>query len=155
MGLAVLAAQGTPFIVDPDRSRLEKSRLFRMRAGIEASHAPGAGPWDVVVNAAPAASTVMEGISRVRNGGRFCLFSALASKEAMTVSWLNELHYREIELSGAYGCTREQMRRALGIIADHRESVERLIQERASLDRVSDALSAIWAGRVLKIVVDL
>jgi threonine dehydrogenase-like Zn-dependent dehydrogenase len=141
--------------VDPDRRKLAKGRLFRLGTGIEASEAPGAGPWDVVVNAAPDGATVLEGISRVRKGGRFCLFSGLTSPEAVPVSWLNEIHYREIQVSGAYGCTREQMRRALGIIAAHRAGVEMLIEERVSLDHVTDSLSAIWDGRALKVVVDL
>jgi threonine dehydrogenase-like Zn-dependent dehydrogenase len=69
------------------------------------------------------------------------------------VSWLNELHYREIQVSGAYGCTRQQMRRALGILDAHWKDVEWLIEDTVTLDRVPDALSAIWEGRVLKVVV--
>jgi hypothetical protein len=46
------------------------------------------------------------------------------------------------------------MQRALLLIDTHRECVEWLIEESITLERVSDALSAILAGRVLKVVVD-
>jgi threonine dehydrogenase-like Zn-dependent dehydrogenase len=154
MALAVLAAQACPLIVDPDRSKLEKSRMFRFQSGIEASDSPGGGAWDVVVNAAPFLPTFVEGLPRIRSGGRFCLFSALSGSETVPVSLLNELHYREIQVSGAYGCTREQMQRALFVIDTHRECVEWLIEDDITLESVPDALSAILAGRVLKYVVD-
>jgi len=154
MALAVLATQARPRIVDPDRSKLEKSRMFRLKSGIEASDSPGGGAWDVVVNAAPSLSTFIEGLPRIRSGGRFGLFSAFSGSETVPVSVLNELHYREIQVSGAYGCTREQMQRALLVIDTHRECVEWLIEESITLERVPDALSAILAGRVLKVVVD-
>jgi threonine dehydrogenase-like Zn-dependent dehydrogenase len=154
MALAVLAAQARPLIVEPDRSKLDKSRMFRLKSGVEASDSMGGATWDVVVNAAPFLSTFEEGLPRLRRGGRFCLFSAFTGSEMVPVSLLNELHYREIQVSGAYGCTREQMQRALAVIDANRECAEWLIEETISLVRVPDALSAILAGRVLKYVVD-
>jgi threonine dehydrogenase-like Zn-dependent dehydrogenase len=155
MGLAALAAQARPLIADPDRIKLERSRMFRLGSGMEASDSPGTGAWDVVVNAAPSVSTLLEGLPRIRSGGRFCLFSGLAGSESVPVSLLNELHYREIQVSGAYGCTRGQMLRALLILNAHRECVEWLIEDSIGLEGVPDALSAILAGGVLKYVVDL
>ena len=153
MGLAVMALDAHPFVVEPDSSKLEKSRMFRGRVGMEASESPMGAPWDVVVNAAPQAATLLDGVPRIRTGGRFCFFSAFTGSEMIPVSWLNELHYREIQVAGAYGCTRQQMRRALGILDAHRKDVEWLIEDTVTLDRVPDALSAIWEGRVLKVVV--
>jgi len=155
MGLAVLALESHPFVVEPDPSKLRKSRMFRGHTGMEASEVPRGAPWDVVVNAAPQAATLLEGVPRIRTGGRFCFFSAFTGSEMIPVSWLNELHYREIQVSGAYGCTRRQMRRALSILGAHRQEVEWLIEDTVALDRVPDALSAIWEGSVLKVVVQL
>lgn len=155
MGLAVLALDAHPLVVEPDPSKLRKSGMFRRHAGIEGSELPTGDPWDVVVNATPQAATLLEGVHRIRTGGRFCLFSGFTGSEMIPVSWLNELHYREIQVSGAYGCTRQQMRRALSILDAHRKDVEWLIEDTVSLDRVPDALSAIWEGSVLKVVVQL
>lgn len=153
MGLAVLALESHPFVVEPDPSKLQKSRMFRDHTGMDASESPMGAPWDVVVNAAPQAATLLEGVPRIRTGGRFCLFSGFTGSEMIPVSWLNELHYREIQVSGAYGCTRQQMRRALSILDAHREDVEWLIEDTVTLDRVPDALSRMWEGGVLKVVV--
>jgi threonine dehydrogenase-like Zn-dependent dehydrogenase len=154
MGLAALSRRARPLVVDPDRSKLEKSRMFRLKAGIEACDSLVSGTWDAAVNAAPHVSALTDGLSRLRSGGRFCLFSALPGSETLPVSLLNELHYREIQVSGAYGCTREQMQRALGILDAHRDSAAWLVEESIGLERVPDALSAILSGRVLKYVVD-
>jgi len=140
-------------VVEPDPSKLRKSAGFRLRTGIEAAASPGRNHWDVVVNATPHAAALLEYVPRIRAGGRFCLFSALTTSENLPVSWLNEFHYREIQLSGAYGCTRRQMRRALGILEVHRKGVEALIENTVSLDGVEDALTAVWEGGVLKMVV--
>lgn len=153
MGLAVLALGGHPFVVEPHPSKLRKSLTFRLRSGIEASESTDRHGWDVVVNAAPQGATLLEGVPRIRKGGRFCLFSGFTTAETIPVSWLNEIHYREIQVAGAYGCTRPQMRRALDIMVAHRLAVEALIEDTVTLDGVERALAAVGEGTVLKVVV--
>lgn len=155
MGLAVQASGARPFIVDPDGLKLERSGMFRLKTGMEASTHPPGNTFDVVINAAPALSTLSEGIPRVRSGGRFCLFSGLTGTDAVSLSLVNELHYREIQVCGAYGCTKTQMERALSVLDADPDAGEWLVEERISLDDVEGALSAILGGRVLKYVVEL
>jgi threonine dehydrogenase-like Zn-dependent dehydrogenase len=155
MGLAVQSSRALPFIVDPDGLKLEKSKMFRLKTGIEASSTISGDAFDVAVNAAPALSTLSEGMARVRSGGRFCLFSGISGTESVALSLVNELHYREIQMCGAYGCTRSQMERALSLLEANRDAAERLIEERISLNGVQDAFFTILAGRVLKYVVEL
>jgi L-iditol 2-dehydrogenase len=154
MALAVRANGAVPIIVDPNGVKLDKSRMFRLKTGIEASVSAGRGTFDVLVNATPSLSALTDGVPLVRSGGRFCLFSGLSGAESVPAALLNELHYREIQVCGAYGCTQDQMHRAVSILDAHREAVEWLIEERISLDQVQDAISSILTGRVLKYVVE-
>jgi L-iditol 2-dehydrogenase len=154
MALAVRANGAVPMVVDPDGAKLDKSRRFRLETGIEASVSTGRGTFDVVVNATPSLSALTDAIPRVRSGGRFCLFSGFSGAESVPVALLNEVHYREIQLCGAYGCTREQMHRAVCILDTHREAGAWLIEERISLDQVQEAIPSILTERVLKYVVE-
>ena len=71
-----------------------------------------------------------------------------------SASLLNEVHYRQLKVVGAYGCTRRQMGRSLGIIQAHGKALALLIEERITLEAVPSALPKILLGQALKIVVD-
>ena len=154
MALAVRAGGGVPFIVDPDAAKLDRSRMFRLKTGVEAAPSSDRDAFDLAVNATPALSALVDGVSRIRSGGRFCLFSGLPAAEAIPAAWVNDLHYREIQVCGAYGCTRDQMQRAVSLLDAHREPAEWLIEDRISLGQVQDALTTILTGRALKYVVE-
>ncbi len=155
LALAVRSMGGIPFIREVNPRRIEQVKRFLDRAEIRVAAEASELEFDRAVNAAPDAATVTQGFSRLKPGGVFCLFSGLIQDAPAPVSTLNRLHYRQLRLVGAYGCTRLQMVKALGILADHQDILALLIQDRISLDRVPAVLPKLLAGESLKYIIEM
>jgi threonine dehydrogenase-like Zn-dependent dehydrogenase len=154
MALAVRARDGRPFISEPDAEKRTRTEDFQRKIGIE-WHRDGAGcDFDVVINAAPSTDTLLRGVPALRNAGCFCLFSGLTDNKSVPAAVINEFHYRQLRLAGAYGCTRRQMRAALAILLDHRNEAALLIEKRIGLEQVPHGLSKILASQAMKFVVE-
>jgi threonine dehydrogenase-like Zn-dependent dehydrogenase len=69
------------------------------------------------------------------------------------INILNDIHYRQLRISSAYGCTREQMRAALEILHNHADDLSLLIEKTISIEEVPDVLPKIWKGDNLRYVV--
>jgi L-iditol 2-dehydrogenase len=153
MGLAARSFSALPFIVEKEPSRLERSQGYLGLLGIPAGiRAPFTG-FDAALNACAATETLSLGLRSVRAGGSFCMFSGLPHEEAVTTDLINEIHYRQLHLTGAYGCTRAQLCEALDIIGRHEREVELLVEREIILEEVAGHLHRIAGGRALKILV--
>ena len=153
MAAQVAGARAT--IVEPNPEKLLRSDGFRKALGISGSVEPTNDRFDIVINAAPTVGTFTDGVPRLRPGGSFCIFSGFTDEEPIPVPLLNEVHYRQLQVTGAYGCTRHQMREALRILAEHAECAALLIEETISLEQTPEALSRIRSGGALRYVVRL
>jgi D-arabinose 1-dehydrogenase-like Zn-dependent alcohol dehydrogenase len=120
--------------------------------GVEADHVVGTRVFDVAINATSAIESFGSGISALKTGGRYCLFSGLPQKDTVPASLVNEIHYRQLQVSGGYGCTRHQIREALQILTENKELAKLLIESEISLEDVSSAFPRILAGEAMKIV---
>lgn len=151
-GLAVVARGGTAVIreIDPSRGEkvLEMARFAEIRlfSGDE-------GGFDAAINAAPSTETVIDGIHRLKPGGLFCLFSGLTDERPLPTAVLNEVHYRQLSLTGAYGCTYDQTVAALDILARHHDAARLLIEAEIPLRKVAESLPRILESRSYKLIV--
>jgi L-iditol 2-dehydrogenase len=145
------------WIVERNPSKFRLSEQFRRSLGIRSEQAVSSMQFDAVINAAPVTETLIDGINRLRPGGRFCLFSGLAGDAGpgILLQLMNEIHYRQLTLTGAYGCTSEQMRSAVSLLARRLDRVSALIHQRIRLRHVPQALLQILHGEALKFVVRL
>jgi len=155
MGLAARARGASVLIVEKNPERLRRSEDLRRRLAIEADTRVSATDFDVCINAASAHETLVQGLDSLRSGGRFCLFSGLSGSDSIPVGKLNEIHYRQLHLSGAYGCTGKQMAQAVAVLNEYQFEAELLLEVEIGLEEVGVWLERIEAGRVLKVVVDL
>lgn len=151
MAIAVRAGGARPFLKEIRPEKLQQTEPVRRKIGAR-PYEPRI--YDVVVNAAPSMETFTDGVARLGFGGRFCLFSGLTDNRSVPAALLNEIHYRQLRVSGAYGCTRAQMESALGILADFRNEAECLIEARVPLTAVPMVLPAVADGLVLKTIVE-
>ena len=142
-----------PLIVENNPLRIQQTETFRMRLGLNAVPQYGGLSSDLVVNACSSLDAFRQGLPQLRSGGRFCLFSGFPDEAEASASLLNEVHYRQLKVVGAYGCTRRQMARSLGIIEAHSEALTLLIEERITLEAVPSGLPRILLGQALKVVV--
>ncbi|QTA87646.1 alcohol dehydrogenase catalytic domain-containing protein [Desulfonema magnum] len=156
-GLAAHAQKAFPFIKDISPEKLRRSADFQKQIRIENADASPDNPggFDVVINAAPSQDTFLKGLSDLRHGGRFCLFSGLTDESPVPVAVVNEIHYRQLQVTGAYGCTRLQMKNALKLLSAYKDEMCLLIDDHIELAQVPAVLPKILEGQALKFIVKL
>lgn len=86
-------------------------------------------------------------------GGRVLMFSGISQDRGVVPTDLNAVHYRELALIGAYGCTSVQCQRALGLMAEGLE-VNWLISRRVTLHDLEESFSNLASKNVMKICVE-
>lgn len=154
MALAVKDRGAEPFILERSRERLLRSQAYREAVGFEAAETLAEAPeFPVAVNAAAAPQALEAAIGNLQAAGRLAFFSGLSGPGPVSSAVLNTIHYRQLRVSGAYGCTREQMGWAVRLLRKYAEPAAMLIGREIALDRVEPALAEILMGRVMKIVV--
>ena len=155
LGLACKFWGAEPFIVENNPQKLEKTTLLCKKADINISAAAALEKFDVAINAAPDANTLAAGIFKLKKGGKYCLFSGFTKNVNIPGDLLNEVHYGQLTIIGAYGSTKRQMETALKILENNSQTVRLLIHKIINLESVPAVLPEIVSGRTLKYVVDM
>ncbi len=155
LAVAARALGASAFLVETNRRKLERSSTLR-----DAFNIPGdvEGPhteFDTAINATPDLGTLSEGLQRLRPDGNFCLFSGFPGHDQLPASLLNEVHYRQLHLVGAYGCTRDQMVRGLALLDQQGNVFAPLIEDCISLEQVAAIMPAVLSGASFKHIVQL
>ena len=86
-------------------------------------------------------------------GGRVLMFSGISGSRGIVPTDLNAIHYRELALIGAYGCTAAQCQRALDLFAEGLK-VDWLISRRVDLNGLEESFSALSSREAMKICVE-
>lgn len=142
-------------VIDPRREKLVRTESLWHPIEIKALTAAeqgSEGGFDVVINATSAPDTLIDGIVQLAAGGRFVLFSGLRGRQEYPAQLINTLHYREAELVGTYGCRREDMHNALGLIHRYRKTLPVLIEERIRLEDTASVMPRVLDGSSFKFV---
>ena len=58
----------------------------------------------------------------------------------MPFGLLNEIHYRELSVTGSYGCTRDQMEKGLQLLAEFENKLKLLAMQTVKLAAVPELL---------------
>jgi len=155
MALAVADRQAFPVVTDKSVSILARAAVFLEKIGGIGKHleAIEIGKYDVAVNAAPAMETMVKGISSLSPGGSFTLFSGLVGSEPLPLEVVNRIHYHQLRISGAYGCTRKQMQKSLAVLAKNQLTARLLIQNEIGFEEISLAFEHILAGGAFRYIV--
>jgi L-iditol 2-dehydrogenase len=108
--------------------------------------------FDVCVVAVGARQAYAEAASRLLPRGRMVVFSGLPpAKDRLDLS-LNQLHYFEQSVVGAYGCAYRHGTAALNLIAQGAVPVTDLISHRMRLDQLDEALDLVEQRISMKIL---
>ena len=106
---------------------------------------------DVLMISCPELPTESSVTDLLAPHGRVCFFSGLHEDEIHFGA--NQIHYRELSFVGAYGCTAEQNRRALELIASGEVEVDWLISKQIPLGQIREGIDDLVKRRAMKIVV--
>jgi len=129
---------------------LDPTKVKVVEAVMELTDGQGA---DVVVTCFREAALEYPLLDLAAPGGRVLMFSGLSADRGVVPTDLNAVHYRELALIGAYGCTSIQCQRALDLMANGLD-VSWLISKRVTLQDLEDAFSNLAAKNVMKICVE-
>lgn len=116
-------------VVDPSKEELN---LFL------ASETDGAGA-DVILTATPMIPVDDDLLSLLSSGGRISVFSGPALGHHEKNIDIKRIHYKEITISGSYGCTSYQNQLAVGLLTSGLVKAEWLITKKTSLERIDEA----------------
>jgi threonine dehydrogenase-like Zn-dependent dehydrogenase len=154
LGLAAKAFGLRPTIVENDPHKLAKATTFKRLTGIElVQQLTPKQKFSYAVNATASSKAFFAGIEALQPLGRLAFFSGLGQVKQPSATVLNRIHYQQLSLTGAYGCTRKQMSLALKIIERNQAIVEALIEDYITLSQVEAILPAVYAGSCLRYII--
>ncbi len=113
-------------------------------------HSTGGAGADVVICAIGKPELANHAIRMVGLRGRVNLFAGF-SKSVQAELDVNVIHYNELSVSGAFGLTRRQFRRALHLIASGEIEVASMLTHRFDMADISLALATAEQGTAIKV----
>jgi L-iditol 2-dehydrogenase len=117
------------------------------------SRTNGRGVERVIV-AAPAKPAQQAALEMAAKRARVVYFAGLPKHDPVSPLDMNQLHYKELAVLGAYGATRRQYRLTMGYLDRRREELAPIVTHRYALGRIGEAFETIRSGAGLKIVVE-
>lgn len=133
---------GADFVIDPVQDDLSAS-VRAATAGVGA---------DVAICAIGVPALANDALGLVRPRGRVSLFAGYAAGSRAELD-LNAIHYNEVTVTGAFGLSRLQFDRALGLIAGGALKLEPLLTHRFNLADIAMALQVAEQGAAIKVVI--
>jgi L-iditol 2-dehydrogenase len=116
------------------------------------SRTGGAGA-DRVSVAAPSTQAQQAALEMAAKRARVVYFAGLPKHDPISPLDVNQLHYKELVISGAYGATHRQYRLTMDYLDRRQDDLGKVVTHRFPLDRIADAFETIRAGTGLKMVI--
>jgi L-iditol 2-dehydrogenase len=164
MHIALACRTGAEVLaVEPDRLRRELAMRMGAQLGVDpntdevseaiADWSRGRGA-DVAILATPQVRVHDDLLRVMAPRGRVCAFSGLPRSAPRVEVDINQLHYRELVLIGAYGCTSSSNAQAFGMLVRGEVDLSPLITHRMPLSSLEEAFRSVEERRALKCVID-
>ncbi len=108
---------------------------------------------DAILTATPEVRVDNDLLKLLSPGGRVCIFSGPASGNCHEKIDIRSIHYHELAVIGAYGCTSRQNQQAVELLTGGMIKADWLITKKTNLDGIGDAFSHSSQRRGMKSVV--
>ena len=116
------------------------------------SRTGGAGAERISV-AAPSKQAQQAALEMAAKRARVVYFAGLPKHDPVSPLDMNQLHYKELAILGAYGATHRQYRITMDYLDRRQEDLAPVVTHRFPLEQISDAFETIRAGTGLKMVI--
>lgn len=142
------------FLIEPDAKRRVKGKAL----GFTEVFAGEVEAWeqltnvDTVIPCCPDPAAFAFSLDILAKGGVLGFFSGLVTGENISPN-LNLIHYKELTVTGSYGCNIADSKSAQALLADGSLIVEDLIENRISLAEVEEGLLSIKERSALSTLV--
>ncbi len=144
-----------PLVIEKSEKKIASIGKFLEATGISCVKDTVDSEFDAVMNACPDFIAFNLGIAKVAKGGKISFFSGITKNEHVETNLLNLLHYKEVNLTGAYGLTKKNMEDALPFMARNCSFLEKLVEDIVPLELVPELMQNVLSGSSLKYIVDL
>ena len=94
-------------------------------------------------------------IKMLSPGGRVSVFSGMSPQLSRVQLDLNLIHYGEIIITGAYGCTARQNFEAINLISSGKPLLGKIVTNRVGLDNIKEGLENTNLRKTLKWIVEV
>jgi L-iditol 2-dehydrogenase len=112
----------------------------------------GAGAERIIV-AAPATQAQQSALEMAAKRARVVYFAGLPKHDPVSPLDMNQLHYKELAILGAYGATPRQYRITMDYLNRRRKELAPVVTHQFPLERIDEAFETIRSGAGLKMVV--
>jgi L-iditol 2-dehydrogenase len=116
------------------------------------SRTAGMGAERVMV-AAPAKPAQQAALQMAAKRAKIVYFAGLPKHDPMSPLDMNELHYKELDIRGAYGATHRQYRITMDYLDRKKDELAAVVTHRWPLEKIADAFETIRVGTGLKMVI--
>jgi L-iditol 2-dehydrogenase len=108
---------------------------------------------DVIILAAPVGALQQLAIGLLAPFGRLCLFAGLARGDSQVMLDTNEIHYKNLIVTGITGGSPRDYRIALGLMETRRINARAVVSDVFAMNDLKKAYEAAMSGNRMKIVV--
>jgi L-iditol 2-dehydrogenase len=161
--LARLQGAQKVVVLDNNPARLELARRFDLDAAVlvrpDGAHrdevralTDGFGP-DVVVVAVSSATAQNDALEMAARAGRVNFFAGLPKSSPIAPLDVNQIHYKELVISGSYSEKKSDFQAAFALLHSGRFPADRIITHRLPLDRIAEAFPLMESGDALKVCI--
>ncbi len=144
----------TVTVIEKSQEKIARMAEFCRENSITLCKETVDGDFDLAINCCDSYIGFCQCVTKIRKGGRLSFFSGLEKNEEIDTNLLNLIHYKELEVCGAYGPRYEHMVQALSFCSKHARALDGLIEGIINLDEVEEVLPKILSGESLKFIVD-
>jgi L-iditol 2-dehydrogenase len=109
---------------------------------------------EAVMVAAPSKEAQAAALLMAGRRARVVYFAGLPKHDPVSALDMNQLHYKELAILGAYGATQRQYRITMGYLERRLEQLEPIVTHRLPLAQIADGFEAIRTGQGLKVVIE-
>jgi len=141
-------------VIEQSQEKISRVQEFCNENGIRLCKDTEESDFDLAVNCCDSHIAFCHCITKLRKSGQLVYFSGLKKNEEIETNLLNLIHYKELEIYGAYGPRRDHMIEALAFIKGQQGTIERLTEKVIALQEVESILPEILSGGSLKYIVD-
>ena len=103
--------------------------------------------------AAPSKQAQQAALEIAAKRARVVYFAGLPKHDPISALDMNQLHYKELAVLGAYGATRRQYRLTMDYLNRRRDELGAVVTHRFPLAHIAEAFDTIRSGAGLKMVI--
>jgi nicotinate-nucleotide--dimethylbenzimidazole phosphoribosyltransferase len=143
-----------PVIIEKSEEKINRAGNFLKTTGILCQKEINESEFDMVINACPDFIAFCQAITKIDKAGRLSFFSGISKNETIETNLINLLHYKEVQLAGAYGCKFSQMEKSIEFMSYNKKAIKLLIEQIVSPSKAPELMAQVLSGKGLKIILD-